>query len=77
MRTRRADRARAGAGGLSTISLFLAGSRSEGIPMTKSRVTDPPILTIPEERDAAVPVAQRARPKGISAANHFTAMLAQ
>jgi len=59
------------------ISLFLAGSWTGGTPMRKSRSTDPQIVTIPEEGDAAVPVARQARPHGISAANHCTAMLAQ
>jgi len=45
--------------------------------MRKTRFTDPQIVTILEEGAAAVPVAQRARPHGISAAKHYTAMLAQ
>jgi len=59
------------------ISRFLSGFHIGGSPPRKSRFTVPQIVTNLEEGDAAVPVAQRARPHGISAATHYTTRLAQ
>ena len=42
--------------------------------MGKSRFTDPRIVTILQEGDGAVALARRARPRGIGAAKHYTAL---